>query len=73
MPANGREIPHSQMSVLFMAIYFKRMTEDETFGMVEAINNSGATLDFSNSKNNMANKHSTGGIGYKVSPILGSI
>jgi len=49
------------------------MTEDETFGMVEAINNSGATLDFSNSKNNMANKHSTGGIGYKVSPILGSI
>ena len=39
----------------------------------EAINNSGATLDFSNSKNSMANKHSTGGIGSKVSPILGSI
>ena len=37
------EIPHSQMAVLFMAIYFKRMTEDETFGMVEAIINSGAT------------------------------
>lgn len=64
------ELPDSQMAAMLMAIYFNGMTEDETLGMVEAMINSGATLDFSCTKNYAADKHSTGGIGDKVSLIL---
>ncbi|SVD89547.1 uncharacterized protein METZ01_LOCUS442401, partial [marine metagenome] len=59
------ELPDSQMAAMLMAIYFNGMTEDETLGMVEAMINSGATLDFSCTKNYAADKHSTGGIGDK--------
>ena len=66
----NNELTNSQMAAMLMAIYFKGMTEDETIFLVEAMINSGATLDFSGNKKYVADKHSTGGIGDKVSLIL---
>ena len=66
----NNELTNSQMAAMLMAIYFKGMTEDETIFLVEAMINSGATLDFSGNKKYVADKHSTGGIGDKVALIL---
>ena len=49
------------------------MNEDEKFALVETMLHSGEILDFSNSKCYVADKHSTGGIGDKVSLILAPI
>ena len=66
---NG-EITDAQMSAMLMAIYFKGMSEDETFILVEIMLNSGSKIDFSHTKRYVADKHSTGGVGDKVSIIL---
>ena len=64
------EIPDYQMSALLMAIFFNGMTDDETFALVEIMLNSGDKMDFSQSSKYVADKHSTGGVGDKVSIIL---
>ncbi|MFL2982851.1 MAG: thymidine phosphorylase [Candidatus Neomarinimicrobiota bacterium] len=66
-------VTDAQMSAMLMAIYFNGMNEDETFTLVEIMLESGKSLDFSNSKRYVADKHSTGGIGDKVSIILAPI
>ena len=67
------KITDAQMSAMLMAIYFNGMNEEETFSLVEVMLRSGKTLDFSDSKGFVADKHSTGGIGDKVSLILAPI
>ena len=69
---NG-EVTDAQMSAMLMATYFKGMSEDETFILVEIMLNSGSKIDFSNTKRYVADKHSTGGVGDKVSIILAPI
>ena len=64
------DITKAQMSALLMAIYFNSMNKDETLCLTEIMVNSGSTLDFHNSKSYVADKHSTGGIGDKISLIL---
>ena len=64
------DITKAQMSALLMAIYFKSMNKDETLCLTEIMVNSGTKLDFHNSKSYVADKHSTGGIGDKISLIL---
>ena len=64
------EISEEQMASLLMAILFQGMNEIETFTMVEVMIDSGSKLDFSDSNYYVADKHSTGGIGDKVSLIL---
>ena len=66
-------VTDAQMSAMLMAIYFNGMNEDETFALVETMLYSGEILDFSNSKCYVGDKHSTGGIGDKVSLILAPI
>ena len=61
------------MSAMLMAIFFNGMDEDEIFSLVEVMLRSGKTLDFSDSKDFVADKHSTGGVGDKVSLILAPI
>jgi len=63
-------ITNSQMSALLMAIYFKGMSDRETFVLLDVMLQSGSILNFENSKEYIADKHSTGGIGDKVSLIL---
>ena len=67
------KVTDAQMSAMLMAIYFNGMDEDEIFSLVEVMLRSGKTLDFSNSKDFVADKHSTGGVGDKVSLILAPI
>ncbi len=67
------EIPDYQMSALLMAIFFNGMSDEELFALVEIMLNSGDQLNFSNYASYVADKHSTGGVGDKVSIILGPL
>ena len=67
------EIPEYQMSALLMAIFFNGMTESEISALVDVMLNSGKRMDFTHHRNYVADKHSTGGVGDKVSIILGPL
>ena len=70
----NKKIPDYQMSAWLMAIYFKGMTEKETILYTKEIINSGKNLDFNHlDSNKIVDKHSTGGVGDKVSFVLGPI
>lgn len=59
-----------QMASWLMAVCFQDLNEDETAYLTEAFINSGAILDFSDISNLVADKHSTGGVGDKVTIVL---
>jgi pyrimidine-nucleoside phosphorylase len=63
-------VPDYQMSALAMAIYFKGMTIAETAALTLAMLESGTRLDTTPLGRPTADKHSTGGIGDKISLIL---
>ena len=67
------KVTEAQMTALLMAIFYTGMSEEETFALVDVMLNSGSTLDFSDSDAYVADKHSTGGVGDKVSLILAPI
>ena len=69
----SNNITEAQMTALLMAIFYTGMSEEETFALVDVMLNSGSTLDFSDSDAYVADKHSTGGVGDKVSLILAPI
>ena len=64
-------IPDAQWSALAMAIYFRGMTAEETWALTRAMRDSGSTLDYGSAAHPpIVDKHSTGGVGDKVSLIL---
>ena len=62
-------VPDYQMSAFAMATYFQPMSEAETVALTEAMINSGSRMSWESSKPTV-DKHSTGGVGDKVSIVL---
>ena len=62
--------PDYQISAFLMAIYFQGLTKEETAYLTEAMINSGETIDFESLADKLVDKHSTGGVGDKVTITL---
>jgi pyrimidine-nucleoside phosphorylase len=64
------EIPDYQMSAFAMAVFFRGMTPNERGELTAAMLRSGRTLQYPKNSPPKVDKHSTGGIGDKVSLVL---
>jgi len=64
------DIPDCQMSALAMAIFLRGMTTAETVALTERMLASGTTLHWTSAAAPIVDKHSTGGVGDKVSLVL---
>ncbi len=68
------EVPDYQMAAWCMAVYFRGLSDAETFALTGAMIRSGATLDLGAAVGRkVVDKHSTGGVGDKTSIAVGPI
>jgi pyrimidine-nucleoside phosphorylase len=63
----ARQIPDYQMAAFLMAVYFRGLNLAETRALMLAMRDSGEVLQFPDDDRPIVDKHSTGGVGDKVS------
>lgn len=63
-------VPPYQASAFLMAAYIRGLSPGETTALTMAIRDSGSIMEWSPSLSPLADKHSTGGVGDKVSIVL---
>jgi thymidine phosphorylase len=66
-------ISEGQVAALAMAVFLRGMTRDETVALTVAMRDSGRVLDWAGLPGPVVDKHSTGGIGDKVSLVLAPV
>jgi pyrimidine-nucleoside phosphorylase len=64
------KVPDYQISALLMAVFFRGMAPDELSALTDAMIASGDVLEWDGLGMPVADKHSTGGVGDKVSLVL---
>ena len=64
------DVPDYQMAAFAMAVCCRGMTDGETLALTEAMRDSGECLDWLDVLRPTADKHSTGGVGDKLSLII---
>jgi pyrimidine-nucleoside phosphorylase len=68
------EIPDYQMAAWCMAVYFRGLSGRETYALTDALIHSGKTIDLSAQVGRrVVDKHSTGGVGDKISIAVGPV
>ena len=67
------EVPDYQMSAFVMAAFLQGLNDEEAAALTDAMLHSGTVLDLSGTQGIKVDKHSTGGVGDKVSLILAPI
>ena len=63
-------VPDYQMAAFAMAVCCRGMTDRETLALTESMRDSGECLDWSDVPRPTADKHSTGGVGDKLSLVI---
>ncbi|MDK2944896.1 MAG: pyrimidine-nucleoside phosphorylase, partial [Mesotoga sp.] len=66
-------VPDYQMAAWLMAVYFNHLNAEERFHLTEIMIESGDRIDLSSIKGRKIDKHSTGGVGDKVTLVVGPI